>query len=711
MSERITVPTLRCADPKQSGATSLLMVLARHGIWLRPEGLAELLPVGAAPAAALAVAAKHFGLIAKSRTCDATEAAGLPSGTLLFGRGGEVSVLEGEEDGKVHVNSPTEGSRALDPEIFAAGFGGEAMTVEPGPDFSREARQAPFLKRLNRRLRGGMSALAIVFVISLLLLLPGLVLPATIQIFVDEVLKKRSTGWIFWLVVALFVTTVLDGILYAMQEYYLRRIDSRVAIATGSQLFWRFLTLPMTYYSKNSVGDASARMNAANRLATLLSQRIGRGITNLMLVIFYGTFLLLYSVTLGGICIGITLLNILGTQFIGRRRAALNKRRLQQLGALSSVSMLGLNAMDTLKAMGTENYFFRTWVDTNTRAINSQQHIDSISISLNLLPQSLNAMVSATALGVGAVLVIQGQLTIGSLIAFQMMLSRFTRPFGELVNSSQDLQEIAAQANRIDETLSERPDPVTEAPGRGNAADKLSGTIELRRLSFAYDLDGPPLIKDFDLTLRPGSRVALIGGSGSGKSTIGKLVLGLLRPTGGEVLFDGKQIDDIPREVWAASVGYVDQDVFVFEGSIRDNITLWDPTVPFDQIRAAALDACVDDVISARSGGYDSEASDGGSNFSGGQRQRVEIARALVRNPTFLLLDEATASLDAHTEKMIDDNLRRRGCTCLIVAHRLSTIRDCDEIIVLDHGKVVERGTHDELIGAKGRYAQLVADA
>lgn len=713
MSDRITVPTLRCADPGQSGPYALRMVLAHFGMWLRAERLAPVLPAAGAPVSIedLARAAKSKGLLAEIVTCDAEQAAALPACTLLTGKDGSIAVLEGVEDGVVHVNSPIEGSRGLDPAAFAAFFGTRALVLKTGPDFHRGAGPASFLKRLSGRLHGTRSSLALIVIISLLMLLPGVVLPATIQIFVDEVLTKRMTDWIFWLAVVLLFATVLNGILYAMQEYYLRRIGSRVAITIGSQLFWRFLTLPMLYYGKNTVGDASARMDAANRLAILLQQRIGRGITNLMLTVFYGGLLLAYSLPLGGVCIGVTLLNIAGTRFVGQSRATLNKRRLQQLGALSSISVLGLRAMDTLKAMGTENYFFRSWADANTRAVNGQQHIDSISISLNLLPQALNAMVSAIALGYGAVLVIDGKLTIGSLIAFQMLLTRFTRPVGDLVTASQDVQEIVAQVNRIDETLSELPDPVTEPGARAPTNGKLSGAVEIRRLSFSYADDGPPLVKDFDLVLQPGSRVALIGSSGSGKSTIGKLVLGLLRPTGGEILFDGRQIDDIPRDIWAASVGYVDQDVFLFSGSIRENITLWDSTVPFDDVRRAAEDACVDDVIEGRSGGYESIVSDGGGNFSGGQRQRVEIARALVRNPSFLVLDEATASLDAHTEKLIDDKLRRRGCTCLIIAHRLSTIRDCDEIIVLDRGRVVERGTHDTLIRANGRYAELMAEA
>jgi len=574
------------------------------------------------------------------------------------------------------------------------------------------AQRAPSTRALLGTIfAGGHSPLAIVVVISFLLVVPGIVLPSVTQIFVDQVLTKRLTAWIFWLVLGLFAAALLNGVLFGMQEYFLRRIESRLAILTGSRLFWRFLTVPLLYYSTNSVGDAAARLDAANRLASLLSNRMGRCFTNIVLALVYGGMLMLYSAVLAGICIGLTLLSVVMARVVGGKRARLNAAQLRQLGQVSSIGMLGLQAIETLKAMGTETFFFRNWAEANTRAVNSQQHIDALSITLDLAPQALAAVVSATALGFGAVLVIRGHMTIGALIAFQMLLTRFSRPVADLINATQDAQEVVAQLRRVDESLHVAPDPVTR-PRADDAAPprKLSGLVELRGVSFAYGPELPSLIEGFDLTLRPGARVALVGGSGSGKSTIGKLVLGLYRPTSGAVLFDGMAIDDIPRPIWAASVGYVDQEIFLFDGSIRDNISLWDPTMPSQQVREAAIDACIDDVILARPAGYESIVTNGGRNFSGGQRQRIEIARALAGNPSFVVLDEATAALDPNTEQMIDDNLRRRGCTCLIIAHRLSTIRDCDEIIVMDRGKVIERGTHDQLIAAGGRYADLVSE-
>jgi ATP-binding cassette, subfamily C, bacterial len=318
-------------------------------------------------------------------------------------------------------------------------------------------------------------------------------------------------------------------------------------------------------------------------------------------------------------------------------------------------------------------------------------------------------------LAVGGWQVIDGKMTIGMLVAFQGLTLGFQEPVNQLMAFGATLQTLSGNLMRLDDVLANTTDAQLKlAPelvgvgGKSSRTVRFQGQIELRNLTFGYAKVSKPLVEDFSCIIQPGQRVALVGGSGSGKSTIAKLVAGLYEPWSGDILFDGVPRGEIPRSILVNSISTVEQEIFLFSGSVRDNLTLWDATVTDSQIRRACIDARVNDVILAMPGGYDGELLEGGVNLSGGQRQRLEIARSLMNNPSILILDEATSALDGETEHTIYNNLRSRGCSCLIVAHRLSSIRDCDEIIVLDKGVVVGRGTHEELVSMGGFYAELV---
>ena len=416
---------------------------------------------------------------------------------------------------------------------------------------------------------------------------------------------------------------------------------------------------------------------------------------------------------LATIAVVTAILNMAALRYVSRKRTDLNQRLLQDRGKAMGTAMGGLQTIETLKATGSESDFFARWSGQQAKVVNAHQRLQLTTELLGAVPPLLLALDTALVLGVGGLRVMDGHLSMGMLVAFQSLVLLFLAPVNRLVTLGGTLQEIRGDMARLDDVLRARIDPIAASEEEISIAEdspvKLSGALELRGVSFGYSRLEAPLIEGFDLVLRPGSRVALVGSSGCGKSTVAKLVSGLYEPWSGEILFDGQSRANIPRSVMTNSLGVVDQEIFMFEGSIRDNVSLWDATLPESEVSRAGRDACIHEEVTARPGAYASRVAESGGNFSGGQRQRLEIARALAGNPSILVLDEATSALDPATEKAIDDGIRQRGCTCLIVAHRLSTIRDCDEIIVLERGKIAERGSHDELCAAAGRYRDLIA--
>lgn len=721
-TKRIKTPSVLQMQAVECGAASLSMILRYYGRFVPLEELRAVCGVSrdGVKASAILRAARSYGLVAKGYRKELHELADMPLPAMLFWNFNHFVVLEGLRRDRAFINDPAMGPRVVPLDEFDEAFTGVVLTFEPGDDFTRLGSKPSLLSALGSRLKSSRMAMIFVVLISLALVIPGLLVPAFVQIFVDNILVQGQ-NWLPALLAGMAGTALIRFLLVGMQQYYLLRLETKIALATSSRFMWHVLRLPIEFFTQRYAGDVSSRVQINDRVAHLLSGELATAVLNLVLVVFYTLLLYLYSPLLTVIGIGIALLNIVVLQYVARRRVDANNRLLQERSKLVGAAMNGLVTIETVKATGAESDLFARLAGYHTKALNAEQQFNLLSQVLSVFPVFLTTVNTTVILFVGGLSVMDGALTVGSLVAFQTLMTSFITPFNQIVNLGGRFQQVEGDMNRLDDVLAydiddrvefldleQQASSAEKAPADGPMRAKLSGWVALRDITFGYNRLSPPLIEGFSLTVEPGSRVALVGGSGSGKSTIAKLVAGLYEPWEGEILFDGVRRQDWSRDLIANSVSMVDQDLFMFEGSIRDNITLWDATVPEMDIIQAAKDASIHPDIAERPNGYDSLVEEGGRNFSGGQLQRIEIARALVGNPSLLILDEATSALDPVTEKHIDDNLRRRGCTCLIVAHRLSTIRDCDEIIVLDGGQVVQRGTHDEMKDIDGPYRDLI---
>lgn len=710
-ANRVKTPTLLQMEAVECGAAALGIVLRHFGRFVPLEELRVRCGVSrdGANAKNLLQAARHYGLEAKGFKKPLEALPDLPKPVIMFWNFNHFLVLEGFGKDRVYLNDPAAGPRTVSPEALDESYTGVVLTFQPGPEFKKEGSPPSLIGPLRHRLHG--SELAVVFaaLAGLALVIPGLVIPIFSSIFVDKILVSGLHNWLKPLLVGMGLTAVLRAGLTYLRESYLLRLETKLSVSTSSQFFWHILQLPIQFYTQRYAGEISSRVALNDQVAHLLSGRLATTAIDVVMVIFYALLMFFYDWSLTLIGIVAVCINVAVMKAVSRKREDGNRRLLQEQGKFLGTAMAGLSNIETLKATGAENDFFSRLGGYQAKLINGQQEMGVQTLLLMAVPPLMAQLANVLVLGLGGYRVMDGAMTMGMLVAFQSLMSSFIAPVNSLTNLGAELQAMHGNLNRLDDVLNYRVDPQVAQLVSSEGSIKLAGHLELKDITFGYSPLSSPLVENFNLSLKPGGRVALVGSSGCGKSTLAKIVCGLYDPWSGQVLFDGKTREALPRTALTESVTFVDQDIVLYEGTIRDNLTLWDETVPDTQVIQACKDALIHDDITSRSGGYDGPMAEGGGNFSGGQKQRLEIARALVNNPSVLVLDEATSALDPVTEKIIDENLRRRGCTCLIVAHRLSTIRDCDEIIMLDRGKVAQRGTHDELVqDTDGLYAKMI---
>jgi NHLM bacteriocin system ABC transporter peptidase/ATP-binding protein len=703
-------PTVIQMEAVECGAASLGIMLGHYGRYVPLEELRQRCGVSrdGSTAGSMLRAAKMFGFEAKGVQLDLADLPNLPLPAVLFWKFNHFLVLEGYGR-KVQLNDPATGPRSVTWEEFDKSFTGIAVRMEPGPDFKPGGERRRVLAAfLARRPRLG-SVLYLTILLGLVVAIAGLTMPVLTRVFVDNVLLGGGASALGGLIVALGIATVLTLFAAWLQQSLLVRSEAVFALGSASRFVRHLLSLPVGFFDQRQAADLTNRVRSNDVVADVLARRLASTAVDCMLVVAYGVLLVRYDVLLGLLAMVFAGLNIAVLRYVSAVRTSAVAGLQAERGKLFTTVFTTIHMIESIKASGEEQTGFQRFASRSAAVVSKQQRLGLSTAVLGVVPALLAALNTAALLWIGGYQVLAGTLSIGLLIAMQGLISSMNRPVTSLTLLGSRLQETTADLSRLRD-IENYPAPAIPNGGAALRAP-LEGHLRIEGLTFGYNPLAKPLIEGLDLDLPPGSRVALVGGSGSGKSTIGRLVAGLYDPWSGSITLDGKPRSEIDPQVWAATVAYVDQDQLLFEGTVRDNITFWDPTIGDDEIIAALTDACIYEDIARRPGGLSSPVAEDGRNFSYGQRQRLEIARALVRRPSLLVLDEATSALDAETEVVMDRNLRRRGATCLIIAHRLSTIRDCDLITVLDAGGERERGTHEELVSAGGAYARLIREA
>ena len=707
-----TVPMVMQMEALECGAACLAMILAYHGKWVGLDQVRHDCGVSRDGSRAINIlkAARSYGLVADGYSLDSETIATMPLPCIIHWNFNHFVVLRGFKGKWAYLNDPARGSIRVPLEEFDRSFTGIALCFEPGESFKEGGKPASVVSFARSRLKGAAGPTIVIAIAAIIGAFAGIANATFSRVFMDRILTGIDQDWLVPLVALMAVVAILQCIAAGINSVSALRVQGKFAVSASTEFVWHLLRLPVSFYEQHNVGDLQQRQSENESVAYMLISQLAPVMLNVVLLVVYLVVMVRYSLMLTLVGLFTVVVNLFVVNATARARVNVTRVQSRDNGRLYSSTIGGIDQIESIKASGAEDGYFAQWSGYQAALAATQARLARITQYLGALPSALVQLTNVIVLTSGVWLIMEGEFSVGMLLAFQSLLSQFFSPINSFLSLNQQVQEMRTSMERIDDVLKSEPDVPGSVEIDCPVEEKLMGKLDVDGLMFGYSPLGAPVISDFDLRVKPGEWAALVGDSGCGKSTIAKLIAGLYKPWEGTVSFDGIPIEDVPRAKLKRSLSVVDQDIVLFDGTIMDNLRLWDSSVDEADVFRAARDACMHEVIVARPDGYDQAVTSDGANFSGGERQRLEIARALSLNPTIMILDEATRALDAKTEQEVMQAIRARGLTCIVVAHRLSTIRDCNQIVVLDKGQVVERGTHDELIELGGRYAALVND-